>query len=119
MTSASETYDPGPALSRLDGDEELLREVVELVQEEWLGKSAEIEDALARSDGEALAAAAHFLKGAVAQLFPVGGAEGLAQLEGRARAGDLAGAAAVWRSDAPHVESLLAAARRWAGAVAS
>jgi len=117
--SGSEPYDPALALARLDGDEELLREVVELVHEEWLGKSEEIASALGRADVAALATAAHFLKGAVSQLFPDGAAAGLAQIETTARAGDLAAAAAVWQADAPKVESLLAAARLWAGTAAS
>lgn len=113
--SGAALYDPGQALARLDGDEELLREVVELVHEEWLEKSADIESAFQRADAAALAAAAHYLKGAVAQLFPPGVAAGLAQIESAARACELDTAAAVWQSDAPKVEELLAAARLWAG----
>jgi hypothetical protein len=113
--SGVEPYDPGPALGRLDGDEELLREVIGLVHEEWLEKSEMIEDALLQADTAALATAAHFLKGAVGQLFSDGAAAGLVQVESSARAGDLAAAEDTWRSDVPKVESMLAAARSWAG----
>jgi len=108
------SFDPAEALERLDGDDELLREVVGLVHEEWLLQSAALESGLRQSNAPAVAAAAHSLKGAVSQLSSAGLAEGAAQVERAARSGDLIAAEASWRSTAPQIETLIAAAREWA-----
>ena len=110
------SFDPTEALERLDGDEELLREVVELVHDEWLRQSVALESALKHADAPAVAAAAHSLKGAVGQLSSEGVAAGAAQVERAARSGDLTTAESSWRSAAPQIETLLAAARVWARA---
>ena len=110
----SENFNPAEALDRLAGDDELLREVVELVHEEWLRQSNALEDALQRSDAPAVAVAAHSLKGAVGQLASGDLAAGAAQVERAARAGDLAAAEASWRRAVPQIEGLIAAAREWA-----
>ena len=109
-----EPFDPATALERLDGDEELLRDVVELVEDEWRRQSKAIESAIQRADVSAVAAAAHSLKGAVGQLFPAGHADGMARVEQAARAGDLVTAEASWRSATPRIQSFLAGAGRWA-----
>jgi HPt (histidine-containing phosphotransfer) domain-containing protein len=110
----SVTFDPKAALERLADDEELLREVVGLVDEEWRRQSAAIESALRQANGAALAAAAHTLRGVVGQLSSEGIAAGAAEVEHAARAGDLALAEAAWRSHAPEIESFVAAVGRWA-----
>jgi len=110
----SETFDAAEALDRLAGDDELLREVVELVYEEWLRQSAALENALRQADAPAVAVAAHSLKGAVGQLSSGDLFACAAQVERAARSGDLATAETSWRSIAPQVEGLIDAARRWA-----
>jgi two-component system sensor histidine kinase/response regulator len=110
----AESFDPAEALERLDGDEGLLREVVELVQDEWRRQSEAIESAIRRADIPALAAAAHSLKGVVGQLFSEGHSAGVARVERAARAGDLATAESSWRSTASKTESIIAAAGWWA-----
>ena len=112
--AAGAPFDPAEALDRLDGDVELLRDVVGLVEEEWRRQSEAIESAFGRSDAAALSAAAHSLKGAVGQLLSAGQAAGAARVEHAARAGDLVTAEAAWRSAAPQIQSCLAAAGRWA-----
>jgi len=107
-------FDPAAALNRLDGDEELLREVVGLVEAEWLHQSEAIESAIRRSEIAAIAAAAHALKAAIGQLFSPGHAEGIAGVERAARAGDLVTAEAAWRVAELQIPAFLAAARRWA-----
>ncbi|PXY00056.1 hybrid sensor histidine kinase/response regulator [Halomonas sp. LBP4] len=81
------------ALRRLEGNRELLDEMVELFLDECPRLMQEIEEAIARDDAATLRRAAHTLKGS-AQV--VGGqALGAAalQLEALARSGDLVGAA--------------------------
>ncbi len=109
------SFDPAEALERLDGDDELLREVVGLVHDEWLHQSEALENALRQSNAPAVAVAAHSLKGAVSQLSSAGLAAGAAQVERAARSGDLNAAEASWRNTAPQIEGLIAAARAWAG----
>ena len=109
------SFDPAEALERLDGDDELLREVVGLVHEEWLSQSEALESGLRQSNAPAVAVAVHSLKGAVSQLSSAGLAAGAAQVERAARSGDLITAEASWRITAPQIEELIAAAREWAG----
>ncbi|HKV42000.1 MAG TPA: ATP-binding protein, partial [Blastocatellia bacterium] len=53
------------AMQRVEGDLDLLREIRKLFLEEYPPLLARIEEAIARDDGPALAAAAHTLKGAI------------------------------------------------------
>jgi len=108
-------FDPAEALERLDGDGELLREVVGLAHDEWLRQSEALESALRQANAPAVAVAAHSLKGAVSQLSSAGLAAGAAQVERAARSGDLTAAEASWRNTAPQIEVLIAAVREWAG----
>ncbi|MDI5934476.1 response regulator [Halomonas kalidii] len=80
------------ALRRLEGNRELLNEMVELFLEECPRLMLEIEEAIAREDAATLRRAAHTLKGSA---LVVGGQAlgGAAQrLEALARSGDLAAA---------------------------
>src|SRR5262249_35531061 len=59
------TLDRAAVLARVDGDEELLREVVALFLEDYPRVLAEVRDAIARGDAALLQRAAHTLKGSV------------------------------------------------------
>ena len=56
------------ALERVEGDVDLLRELVEVFLEDVPTRMAEIREALERRDAEGLRSAAHSLKGAAANL---------------------------------------------------
>jgi two-component system, sensor histidine kinase and response regulator len=84
-------FDRSAALGRLAGDEELLRELVEVFLGEIDGWMVAIRAAAASRDAPTLKRAAHTLKGAVDS---VGGSQAYAaarELERMGREGDLAG----------------------------
>ena len=86
----SEAFDQAVALARVEGDWELLAELIELFADDCPRLLAEIEQAIAQGEGTALTRAAHALKGAASNF----GAEivvGLAlRLEELGQAGQLA-----------------------------
>ena len=65
---ASSIFDPQTALDRTDGDQELLREILELFRGQADLLRPQITAALARRDGLALERAAHSLKGAAGNI---------------------------------------------------
>jgi two-component system, sensor histidine kinase and response regulator len=58
-------FDRNAVLARVEGDRELLRELVTLFLDESPGLLSEIQQSIARRDGKALERAAHTLKGSV------------------------------------------------------
>lgn len=52
-------------LAQFGGDEEILREIAELFIEDAPRQLSEIQEAMARRDGDALARSAHSIKGAI------------------------------------------------------
>ena len=86
-------FDGTLALARMGGDAELLREIAGQFVEQAPALAKRIGAAIARSDREGVASAAHELKGA-ASSCSANVVSSLADgIEGSARAGDLAGAA--------------------------
>jgi two-component system, sensor histidine kinase and response regulator len=87
--------DLASALSAVDGDRTLLREVIEVFCQDYPSRVEELRDAIEHRMAPQMAEAAHNLKGALS-IFGRTVAYDLAQeLETRGRAGHLAGAAAV------------------------
>jgi len=84
-------WDPGKALTELEGDRELLEELMRLlIEEEAPGQLAKLRESLEQNNAAALAHAAHTLKGIAGQ-FCAQAVEGLAsRLELEARKGDVA-----------------------------
>ncbi|WP_217481846.1 PAS domain S-box protein [Burkholderia lata] len=78
-------FDRGQALSRLGGDEELLRELARMLIDEAEQKIAEIDRAIAADDWEKLARAAHKLKGDAGTFASGSLADATAALERAAR----------------------------------
>jgi HPt (histidine-containing phosphotransfer) domain-containing protein len=113
-TTASPTaFDPAIVLQRVDGDQELLKEVITLFLEDTPGLLAEIRLAAARGDGEALERASHTLKGSVGN-FGARAAQELAlalELMGRQR--DFARAADTAARLDGEVKRLLPALETW------
>lgn len=85
----SEIVNKEEALARVDGDEALLAEMVDIFQEEFPEMMRALEHALAQHDSEAVARAAHQLKGAVGNLSAHATFEAALQLELLARQNDL------------------------------
>ena len=81
------------ALDRVGGDEELLREVVQLFLGEYPELLAEIEQAVTKSDALRLERAAHTLKGSLSTIGAEIAARDALQLEVMGRTHQLEGAA--------------------------
>jgi len=75
---------------RLDNDEELVAEIVELFLDDTPRQIAALEDALARGDGEVVRERAHTLKGAAANMGAAELRETAGRMEEAARNGRLA-----------------------------
>jgi HPt (histidine-containing phosphotransfer) domain-containing protein len=87
--AAAPTVDTATLLELLDGDQGLARELYELFGKDAPIRAEEIRGAMDRSDSGALAAAAHALKGAAANLHAGPLANAAADLERHAIANDL------------------------------
>jgi HPt (histidine-containing phosphotransfer) domain-containing protein len=87
----SESFDPASLWNRVDGDMDLLRELVELFAQEAPHMLAQIEDAIDHRSASDLEKASHKLKGSVLQ-FSARAASAIAfELEENAREGSTAG----------------------------
>jgi two-component system, sensor histidine kinase and response regulator len=82
-------FDRSAALSYVDGDMGLLREMAELFLADYPQQMAKIQSAIARSDGQALIRAAHSLKGVVATFAAKTTYEAALRLEVIGESGDL------------------------------
>jgi len=87
----SESIDEAEILSRVGGDRELLREVVEIFIDDSPGMLQAIGDAVSRRDAKAIFSSAHKLKGSVVNFSPRGASLALG-LERMGTAGELEGA---------------------------
>jgi HPt (histidine-containing phosphotransfer) domain-containing protein len=92
------TLDPHLLLRNVDGDPELLAQVVTLFFESCGEILASIRNAVTESDGEALSKSAHQLRGALANVGALVATEVAAELELLGREGSLAGSEATLRS---------------------
>ncbi len=96
-TDEDKVFDMDSALARIDGDRELLVEVVSLFQRECPKMLADVRDAIARCDAATLEREAHKFKGALGALSAAPAAEAARKLEAIAHRGDLAEAAEACR----------------------
>jgi PAS domain S-box-containing protein len=90
------SFDPSVALKRVDGDRELLREVVSLFLEDTPRLLAEVRNAIQLGDGKALERSAHTLKGSVGNFGARTASEAAFSLEQMGRNGDFARASEVF-----------------------
>lgn len=88
----SERFDPESLWNRVDGDLDLLRELVELFVEEGPRMLAEIEMAIEVGSASDLEKASHKIKGSVLQFSARAAAAIALELEENGRLGSLAGA---------------------------
>jgi signal transduction histidine kinase/CheY-like chemotaxis protein len=91
--AAEVVFNRRAALNRVDGDAQLLAEMVAIFQEEGPRQLATLREALATGDQELLQRTAHSLKGALSSLDATAAANCARDLEQLARAGDLEAAA--------------------------
>jgi HPt (histidine-containing phosphotransfer) domain-containing protein len=93
----SNRFDPEALWDRVDGDKELLRELVMIFAEEGPKMLARIEDAIRHGSASDLEKSSHKIKGSVLQ-FSAHGASGVAlQLEEMGRSGSVTGAESLLR----------------------
>jgi len=83
--------DEALALSRVGGDVDLLKEVIELFLDDYPGTFEKIKNAVAASDASALEHHAHSLKGSVSTFGANRAFEAAFALEKQGRSGDLRG----------------------------
>ncbi|MGC8834997.1 MAG: Hpt domain-containing protein, partial [Armatimonadota bacterium] len=83
-----EVFNRAAALERLEGDEELLVELATIFLQESPRQMKQIREALDRSDWEALARAAHTLKGSVGNFAAQSSVEAALNLENAAKSGN-------------------------------
>ena len=103
---SEKVFDQSVLLAQVEGDQELLAELVELFTEDCPRLLSEIKQAVVRGEGDGLARAAHTLKGAASN-FGAQGVVTLAQrLEEMGYAGELAGATATCAALGTEVERL-------------
>lgn len=81
------------ALSRVDGDEEILREIAQIFVDSYLDQLAEVRKAIEANDAVALHGAAHSLKGSVGNFGAEAAFQIVHRLEMMGRNADLSGAA--------------------------
>ncbi len=86
------SFDPEEVLSRVEGDRDLLREIVDLFVEETPGMLAEIRRCAGEGDAGGLERVAHRLRGTLLNFGARPAAEAALALEQMGRSGDLAGA---------------------------
>ncbi len=88
-------WDRAAALARLDGDEKLLSELVEMLLDQIDAGVAHLSEAIARGDARGIEQTAHSLKGASASLGAERFRQCAFQLEQIGRSGNLSDAANV------------------------
>ena len=91
-------FDKESALERIDGDEELLQELAEIVLEDLPSVLAEIRGAIESGDAGVVDSAAHKLKGSAGNLGGMTVLETAQVLESMGRKGDLSQAQEAFRS---------------------
>jgi CheY-like chemotaxis protein/HPt (histidine-containing phosphotransfer) domain-containing protein len=96
LRTAGVVLDRAAILARVDGDEELLEELVTIFLDNSLQLMNEIRESLARGDSKRLRHAAHTLKGSAANFGTSPVCEEAARLEMMGHNEDLTGAEAVW-----------------------
>ena len=94
--SAEAVFDRAATLDRVDGNRELLQELIELFFDEIPGLLATIQETITRYDSKALERAAHTLKGAVGNFSAQGAYAAALRVEMMGRSGDLTQVAAAY-----------------------
>jgi two-component system sensor histidine kinase/response regulator len=110
--NVTDAFDLEEALSIVDGDEGLFREIADVFIENYPADLSSIQDAIRRGDGAALRAAAHHLKGALAALAAGPARDTAAELEQMGRRADLSHAGRLCTCIEQQLRDLNAALKR-------
>lgn len=105
----TEIFDREELLNRVDGDRELLADVLVLFKESCPRILSEMEAAIRQSDAEALARAAHTMKGSVGNFAGKAAFQKAIELEDIARTGRLSTAQPVYEELSQEIGRLLPA----------
>lgn len=97
MSDEVQILDRALALSRVDGDEDLLREIAVLFLDDYPNLEANIREAVALRDAKALERASHTLKGSVANFAADAVFRAAFNLEMMGRSRDLSGVEAAFQ----------------------
>jgi two-component system sensor histidine kinase/response regulator len=109
--AAEPPFDRGAILARVEGDRDLLQEIVALFLEETPRLLSEIRAAIARRDAAELAVAAHTLKGSVGNFGANRAYDEVLKLEAIGKGGDLAAAQQTYDGLEREIDRLVAALR--------
>lgn len=113
------SFDAEEVLARVEGDRELLAELLDLFAAETGRLLADLREGVAAGDAAGVERAAHALRGCVGNFGAPGASRLALELEWRGREGDLAGAAALLEELAAEVAELAAGLARLAAGAAS
>jgi two-component system sensor histidine kinase/response regulator len=100
-------WDPARSLRRVEGNQELLGELIVLLERECPKILAEIRDGVAKLDAKAIELGAHSLRGAASYFFAGSVMDAARELETAAREKKLAGAAALLSKIESEAQKLL------------
>jgi two-component system sensor histidine kinase/response regulator len=103
----SSVFRPEEALDRVEGDRELLAELVKLFEEETPKLLAEVRDAIAKGDAKTLERAAHTIKGSAGNFGAQPASQAALDLEQLARSGDLSRATELMEAVEREIKRLL------------
>lgn len=106
MANSLLVLDRALALSRVGGDEELLREIAGLFLDDYPSLVGKIQEALAKQDAQGLERASHSLKGSVANFGAEPAYQAALELEKIGRSKDLGHAASAFLNLQRSLESL-------------
>jgi len=113
-TAKYEPIDRVRLLKQIEGDVDLLREIVSLFLADYPRRLGELKDAVTRGDSKAVSSAAHSIKGSVASLAARPCYEAAQRLEQMGSSGDLTGVGAACATLEAEVERLKTALRTFA-----
>jgi signal transduction histidine kinase/CheY-like chemotaxis protein len=113
--SGTAPFDKATALARLEGDEDLLREIASLFLDSGPETMEIIEKCMMKGDLSGASRAAHSLKGAVGNFAAARARETALRLEAAAREGDASAAREAWAGLQTEMIQLLAALETVAG----
>jgi two-component system sensor histidine kinase/response regulator len=90
-------FDPGEALARLDGDEQLLEELAQLFLEECPAILRKLDEAILRGDAQEVASQAHSMKGSVSNFAVSTATQAAFEIERMGKENDLRSAPQAFR----------------------
>jgi PAS domain S-box-containing protein len=103
---SADVFDLAGALQRVEGDREVLEELMQVLKDDCTKIVSEMRQALSSANTEALSRLAHSLKGSSASLSARAVSQAAAELERQARSGDLASASKQFKTIEREAERL-------------